>query len=78
MLLKDLLQKIMENGGNDLDFTEEGITKAALEKGISAEEIAEALDNFDGFPLDEDDLENITGGISSIPARANSALFSPV
>ena len=31
--------------------------------GFTEEQIEEALEDIDGFPLNEDDLEDITGGI---------------
>jgi hypothetical protein len=77
MTLKELLKKIMEDGSKNIELTEEGITRAAQEKGISPEDIKEALENFEGFPLDEDDLEGIAGGTSQVFApRSNPGSFS--
>lgn len=65
--MKELLKKIMERAENPetVDFSEEGIRKEAKELGYSEDQIETLFSNFDGFPLDEDDLDVVTGGRTS-------------
>ncbi|MEG0091520.1 MAG: hypothetical protein RSA20_06840 [Oscillospiraceae bacterium] len=65
--MKELLKKIMENAKkqNDVDLTEQGIREAAKRLGYTDAEIETLFSNFDGFPLDEDDLDVVTGGRTS-------------
>ena len=69
--MKELLKKLMEAGKQDALDSLEALTQAAKEIGYTQEQIDEALDGFIGFPLDDDDLEEIAGGMSH-PAITNT------
>ena len=65
MQMKEILKKLIDSGKQDALNTLEEVTEAAKELGYSENEIEEALDGFDGFPLDEEDLLEITGGMGT-------------
>jgi hypothetical protein len=70
--MKALIREIIEQGGKDLVFTEAGIRQAAKKLGYSDTELDALFQDFDGFPLDDDDLADIAGGmLSGIPTRKN-------
>lgn len=60
--MKELMKKLMEAGRQDALNSLEELTAAAKELGYSEQEIQKALEDFDGFPLDDEDLEEIAGG----------------
>lgn len=62
--MKELMKKLMEAGKKDAFCSLDELKEAAKELGYTQEQIDEALDGFDGFPLDDDDLDEITGGLS--------------
>lgn len=73
--MKELLKKIMENAENPeaVDFSEGGIRTAAKALGYSDADIKALFENFEGFPLDEDDLAEISGGGGiSVPSRGKN------
>ena len=60
-----IIRQLLENGNYEALASEENL-KATLEaQGCTAEEIAEALAGFNGFPLDDDDLDAVAGGLSA-------------
>lgn len=78
--MKELMKKLMDAGRKDAFNSLDELVAAATELGYTEEQINDLLDEFDGFPLDDDDLEEITGGQSirraSAPNYAGS--FHPV
>ena len=67
---QELIRNLLENGNYEALASEENL-KAALEaQGCTGDEIAEALAGFNGFPLDDDDLDAVAGGagISRTPS----------
>ena len=59
---QEIIRQLLENGNYEALASEENL-KAALEaQGCTGEEIAEALAGFNGFPLDDDDLDAVAGG----------------
>lgn len=52
MQMKEILKKLIDSGKQDALNSLEEVTEAAKELGYSEKEIEEALDGFDGFPLD--------------------------
>ena len=62
MIMKEILKKIIEAGKKDALNSLEEMTKAANERGYSKDEVEKALEDFDGFPIDDDDLQEIVGG----------------
>ncbi|NPV90263.1 MAG: hypothetical protein HPY50_05775 [Firmicutes bacterium] len=63
MAMTDMLKKIFEKLGANALASEQAFRKAAAELGYKAEEIEAAVRDFDGFPLDDDDLNDIVGGL---------------
>ena len=62
---QEIIRQLLENGNYEALASEENL-KAALEaQGCTGEEIAEALAGFNGFPLDDDDLDTVAGGAST-------------
>lgn len=62
--MKDILKKVFAHAGADALVSARAFEEAALGLGCSPEEIAAAVRDFDGFPLDDDDLADIAGGIN--------------
>lgn len=60
--MKELMKKLMEAGRKDAFNSLDELIAAATELGYTEEQMNDLLDEFDGFPLDDDDLEEITGG----------------
>ena len=77
MTMLELIKRIQESG-EKFDNTEEGIRKAAQALGISQKDIEEAFENFKGFPLDEDDLVSIAGGVSQFRAMRSNPSSNPL
>ncbi len=63
MAMSEMLKKIYEKVGAKALDSEKAFREAAAELGYNAEEIEAAVRDFDGFPLDDDDLNDIVGGI---------------
>ena len=61
--MKELMKKLMDAGKTEAFESLDAFIAAAKELGIPQEEIDEATKNFDGFPLDDGDLDEIAGGI---------------
>ena len=62
---QEIIRQLLENGNYEALASEENL-KAALEaQGCTGEEIAETLAGFSGFPLDDDDLEAVAGGLGA-------------
>ena len=60
--MKELIKKLIDAGKPEALNSLEELKKAAGELGYTEEQVEEALEDFDGFPLDDEDLEEITGG----------------
>ena len=58
----EVIKQLVEKGDFEALSSEEALEKALLEQGCSKEEIEDVLSEFVGFPLDDDDIEAITGG----------------
>lgn len=70
--MKELIQKLKETNRLDALDSLESLRKAAGELGFNEEEVMDFMEDFKGFPLDDDDMEDIIGGITAPPAsRAN-------
>ena len=59
---QEIMKQLMENKDQEAFSSEENLRKTLGERGCSPEEIDEVLAGFDGFPLDDDDLEAASGG----------------
>ena len=64
MQMKEIFKKLIDTGKRDVLDSLEDMTVAAKELGYTEKEIEEALEGFEGFPLDEDDLLEIIGGLA--------------
>ncbi|MDO4332258.1 MAG: hypothetical protein Q4C58_06165 [Eubacteriales bacterium] len=62
--MRELMKKLMEAGKADALNSLDEFMEAAKELGYTQEQVEEALDDFDGFPLDDDDLDEIVGGMT--------------
>ena len=60
--MNDLFKKLIDSGKTDAFDSLDDMKKAAAEFGYTDEQVEEALNDFSGFPLDDDDLEEIAGG----------------
>ena len=58
----EVLKQLVESGEFEALISKEDLEKTLLEHGCSKEEIESVLSEFEGFPLDDDDIEAITGG----------------
>lgn len=69
--MNELIKKVIafnEEAVNSL----ENFIDTAKNLGYSQEEIDQALDQLDGFPLEDDDLDEITGGfMATLPHKNN-------
>lgn len=73
--MKELMKKLMEAGKKDAFGSLDELIEAAKELGYTEEQIDEALDGFEGFPLDDDDLNEITGGFGSSHSPLHNTSF---
>ena len=76
-IMKELMKKLMDAGKTGAFESMGAFLAAAKELGISQEEIDEAIANFDGFPLDDDDLDEIAGGWIPRPPMLNDTACPP-
>ncbi len=80
MNMKEILKKIVDAGRKDALNSLEELTDAAKDMGYSEDEVEKALEDFDGFPIDDDDLAEIVGGLSQQTyfrvRETNSDVFS--
>jgi hypothetical protein len=61
--VKEMVQKIIKHAGTGALISAQAFEKAAAELGYGKEEIVAAMQDFDGFPLDDDDLLDVVGGV---------------
>ncbi|MCR1842627.1 hypothetical protein [Murimonas intestini] len=66
--MKELIQKLKETNRLEALDSLESLQKAAGELGFTEEDVMKFMEDFKGFPLDDDDVEEITGGIGAPPA----------
>lgn len=60
--MKELFKKLLDSGSVGAFDSLDNMKKAAYELGYTEEQVEDALDDFSGFPLDDDDLEEVAGG----------------
>lgn len=61
--MREMVKKIIAHAGSGALISARAFEKAAAELGYGKEEIAAAIRDFDGFPLDDDDLLDVVGGV---------------
>ena len=62
----EILKQLLESGSDEALASKENMEKALKEQGCTQEEIDSVLSEFGGFPLDDEDLAAIAGGLSSV------------
>ena len=60
------MKQLLESGSDEALASKENMEKALKEQGCTQEEIDSVLSEFGGFPLDDEDLAAIAGGLSSV------------
>ena len=60
--MKELFKKLLKFGDISAFDSQDKMKKAAYELGYTEEQVENALNEFSGFPLDDDDLDAIAGG----------------
>lgn len=60
--MKELFKKLLKSGDISAFDSQDKMKKAAYELGYTEEQVENALNEFSGFPLDDDDLDAIAGG----------------
>ena len=72
--MKELIKKLIDAGKPEALNSLEELKKAAGELGYTEQQVEDTLEDFDGFPLDDEDLEEIAGGtLAKPPSIYNSA-----
>ena len=59
---QEILKKLLENDDIEAFSSKQNMMKALKENGLSDEEAESTLAGVSDFPLDDDDLDLITGG----------------
>ncbi len=71
---QEIMKQLLESEDYEAISSEENLRKALGERGCDPEEIDGLLAGFNGFPLDDDDLDAAAGGGSmSAAGRARMA-----
>lgn len=71
MTNKELFDKVLRCAGRSALDSEEEFTRAAERAGFSKGEIEDLLKEFDGFPLDDEELDGISGGTDGVEGKIN-------
>lgn len=72
--MKEMVKKIVKHAGTGALISAQAFEKAAAELGYNKEQIAAAMQDFDGFPLDDDDLLDVVGGVGNENPIMNQTL----
>ncbi len=59
---QEIMKQLMESKDQEALASEENLRKALGERGCDPEEIDGILAGFNGFPLDDSDLDDVAGG----------------
>jgi hypothetical protein len=62
---QEILKKLLEDDNIEAFSSKENLKNVLKENGLTEEEIESTLAGIKDFPLDDDDLDTITGGLSS-------------
>ena len=62
--MNELIQKIIEAGKKDALQSPEALRETAMELGFSADDVAAVMESLDSFPLSEDELNVVAGGLA--------------
>ncbi|MEN6326440.1 MAG: hypothetical protein ABFD18_09595 [Syntrophomonas sp.] len=72
--MKEMLKKIIDKFGNKALASAKAFEEAAAGLGYDQEQITAVVRDFDGFPLDDDDLMDVAGGIGGQNNYMNSTV----
>ncbi len=72
--MKEMMKKIIDRVGTKALISAQAFEEAAAQLGYSKAEIAAVVQEFDGFPLDDDDLMDVVGGIGGQNNYANTTI----
>lgn len=61
---KDLVEKLMALGKEEVLRSEEALREAAMKLGKSKDEIDKYIEELGGFPLDDTDLGQVSAGLT--------------
>ncbi|MBR4576740.1 MAG: hypothetical protein IKO25_06000 [Clostridia bacterium] len=73
---QEIMKQLLDNEDYEAISSEENLRKALGERGCDPEEIDGLLAGFNGFPLDDDDLDAAAGG-SSLSAAGRRRFTDP-
>jgi hypothetical protein len=59
---QEILKKLLEKDDIEAFSSKESLVKALKENGVSDDDIESTLASVEDFPLDDEDLDTITGG----------------
>lgn len=60
---QEIIKKLLEEDNIEAFSSKESLKKVLKENGLTDEDIDSALEGIKDFPLDDDDLDVITGGM---------------
>lgn len=63
---QEILKQLLESGNDEALASTENMEKALKDQGCTQEEIESVLSEFGGFPLDDEDLAAIAGGMPGV------------
>ena len=65
---QEVLKKLLENDDIEAFSSKESLMKALKDNGVAEDEIESTLAGIEDFPLDDEDLDTITGGLGDYRA----------
>ncbi len=60
---QEVLKKLLENDDIEAFSSKESLVKVLKDNGVADDEIESTLAGIEDFPLDDEDLDTITGGL---------------
>ncbi len=69
---QEILKKLLEDDNIEAFSSKESLKNALKENGLTEDEAESALAGIDDFPLDDDDLDTITGGLGTFRPNIES------
>ena len=62
---QEVLKKLLENDDIEAFSSKESLMKALKDNGVSDDDIESTLASVEDFPLDDEDLDKIAGGLGA-------------
>ncbi len=74
---QEIIKKLLEEDNIEVFSSKESLTKALKDNGVVEDEIESTLAGIEDFPLDDEDLDKIAGGLGEYkaPNRADVGRF---